>query len=44
MNKCTLGVKKRSLNPLEEELRVVVSYPIWMLGTGLGPQKEIIIT
>lgn len=44
MNKCTPGVKKRSLNALEEELLVVVSSLIWMLGTGLGPQKDIIIT
>ena len=39
MYKCHRS-QKRVLDALEKELHVVVSCPLWVLGTNLGPLEE----
>lgn len=34
---------QKSLHALESELRMVMNYPVWVLGTNLGPlQKQYV--
>lgn len=43
LSTCAHKSQKRVLHALELELWIVVSYPVWVLGTTLGPlQKQYV--